>query len=119
MWRRLVATPVFDSRLTTRTAGVRSLGTGMPRLMYTADGYDIDLQVRPGSPTGRVRLLGQILNEDFEPASGRVKVEGAFGAVESDLDACGHFAVDGLTASGHHVEIVLADALIEIPTVYL
>lgn len=119
MWRRLVATPVFDSRLATRTSGVRSLGNGMPRLMFTADAYEIDLQIRPGSPSGRVRLMGQVLNEEFEPAAGWVKIEGAFGTTETDLDGCGHFAVDGLSASGHRLEIVLGDALIEIPTVYL
>jgi len=119
MWRRLVATPVFDSRLVTRTSGVRGSGAGMPRLLFTADGFEIGLQIRPGASSGRVRLLGQVLNDEFEPTAGRVTVEGAYGTVQAELDGCGHFAVDGLSQSGHRIEIVLPDALIEIPTVYL
>jgi hypothetical protein len=116
---RLVAVPVFDSRVGPRASGVRGLQTAFPRLMYTAGGFEVDVRIRPCSTVGPFRLLGQVLDPDFEPCAGRVRVEGAYGAVEADLDDCGHFSVGGLTSSGHRLEIRLADVLIEIPTVYV
>jgi hypothetical protein len=116
---RLVAAPVFDSRVGPRASGVRGLRTAFPRLLYAAGGFEVDVQIRPCSTAGRLRLLGQVLDQDFEPCAGRVRIEGAYGAVEMDLDDCGHFSVDGLTPSGHRLEIRLADMLIEIPTVYV
>lgn len=116
---RLVAMPVFDSRVGPQASGVRGLRTAFPRLMYAAGGFEVDVQIRPCSTAGPFRLLGQVLDRDFEPCAGRVRIEGAYGAVETDLDNCGHFAVDGLTPSGHRLEIRLADVLIEIPTVYI
>jgi hypothetical protein len=116
---RLVAVPVFDSRVGPRGSGVRGLQTAFPRLMYAAGGFEVDVQIRPCSSAGRLRLLGQVVDRDFEPCAGRVRVEGAYGAVETDLDDCGHFSVDGLSSSGHRLEIRLADVLIEIPTVYV
>jgi len=119
MWRRVLAMPVYDSRLAPLAAGIRGRGTGLSRLIFTAHGFEIDLQIRPGSAPGRFRLVGQVLNEEFEPTSGRVRLSGAFGTVDTELDACGHFSIDDLTASGHRLEIGVPDTLIEIPTVYL
>ena len=44
------------------------------------------------------------MNQDFEPSTGSVIVEGAFATIHTTLDDYGHFSVDGLTASGHRLE---------------
>jgi hypothetical protein len=119
MRSRLLAVPVYDSRVGPRASGVRGLGAASARLLFTGGGCEVDVQIRPGSTDGRLCLRGQVLDQDFEPCAGRARIEGAYGAVETDLDDCGHFSVDGLTPSGHRLEIRLADVLIEIPMVYL
>jgi hypothetical protein len=118
MWRRLEASLVFDSRQQAPMVGVRTATTSLPRLMFTARGMEIDVQVRPDAEGTGVRLLGQVLNEEFEPTSGRVVVEGTHGSVTADLDECGHFAIDGLKAGQLHLEVHLPDALIVVPSIH-
>jgi hypothetical protein len=118
MWRRLEASLVFDSRQQAPMLGVRTATAGLPRLMFTARGMEIDVQVRPGTGENSVRLLGQVLNEEFEPSSGRVVVEGVHGSAQAELDQCGHFAIDGLTSGQLRLEVHLQDALIVVPSIH-
>jgi hypothetical protein len=119
MWRRLVATSAFDSRTQGPLAGVRAAKAGFPRLIYEAAGYEIDLQVRLGPTAGHLRVLGQVLDGEFEPCSGWVVLDGARGLVKIGLDECGHFSIDGVAAGRHRLEVRLPDATIEIPSLYL
>ena len=118
MWRRLEASLVFDSRQQTPMVGVRTATAGLPRLMFTARGVEIDVQIRPDAGGNGVRLLGQVLNEEFEPSSGRVVVEGTHGSVEAELDECGHFSIDGLKTGRLRLEVHLPDALIVVPSIH-
>jgi hypothetical protein len=118
MWRRLEASLVFDSRQQAPLVGVRSATAGLPRLMFTARGVEIDVQLRPGADGNGVRLLGQVLNEEFEPSSGRVVVEGTHGSTEAELDECGHFSIDGLKTGRLRLEVHLPDALIVVPSIH-
>ena len=118
MWRRLEASLVFDSRQQGPLAGVRTATAATPRLMFTARGMEIDVQVRSAGDGHGIRLLGQVLNEDFEPAAGRVVVEGTHGSARADLDECGHFSIDGLTAGRLRLEVHLQDALIVVPSIH-
>ena len=70
MWRRLEGSLAYDSRERPLLTGVRAVATGFPRLLYRAPGYEIDLQIRPGLQGDRLRVLGQVLDEEFEPCSG-------------------------------------------------
>jgi hypothetical protein len=119
MWRRLAASLVYDGRHASPAPGVRAVGAGFPRLIYRARGFEIDLQIRPDAKTGRFRLLGQILDDAFEPCPGRVVLQAAHGRVEEPLDDCGHFSLAGLVAGGYRLEVRLPDATIEIPPVCL
>ena len=118
MWRRLDASLVYDSRQRP-VLGVRAVAAGLPRLMYRAPGYEVDLQVRPGATAGRYRLLGQVLDGAFEPCEGWAVVENGHSVVEMDLDECGHFAIDGLLAGWHRIEVHLPLALVVLPPVCL
>jgi hypothetical protein len=77
MWRRLVATLVYDSSLHPRGAGIRAVATGWPRLMYAAHGVEIDLEICPSSAAGRLRVLGQVTTGESEPGRGRATIERA------------------------------------------
>jgi hypothetical protein len=119
MWRRLDAALVYDSRQQTVVVGVRSATAGLPRLMYTARDVEIDVQVRPSANGGTVRLLGQVLNDEFEPCTGWVVADGVQGKVQVDLDDCGHFSIDGLTAGRQRLEVHLPNALIVVPPIHI
>jgi hypothetical protein len=119
MWRRLEASLVYDSRQQSSSIGMRAVTATLPRLMYAARDFEIDLQIRPKSHAGRIRLLGQILDGEFEPSSGWVVVEGIRGRLKATLDTCGHFSIDGLTAGRHQLEVHLPHALIVIPAIHI
>jgi len=119
MWRRLVAALVFDNRLQPRLAGSRALGLDHPRLMYEAGGIEIDLEVGDSSIAGRLRMLGQVTASEPDLVRAWVVVDGPSGRLETEVDAMGQFAVDGLASGAHRMEIGLAYELIEIPEVRL
>ena len=119
MWRRLDASLVYDSRYASPAVGVRAARTGFPRLMSRAHGFEIDLQIRLSTKADRLRVLGQVVDDEFEPCSGWVVIESADGFVKTSLDDCGHFSIDGLVAGGHRFEVTLAHTVIEIPSVCL
>jgi hypothetical protein len=118
MWRRLDATLVYDSR-DRAAVGVRAVTPGFPRLVYSARGFEVDLQIRNSVTAGRARLMGQVLDEEFEPCAGRVSVEGRDGVVTTSLDPCGHFSIDGLLPGRHQIEVSLSEALIVVPPFHL
>jgi hypothetical protein len=119
MWRRLEATLVYDSRQQAHSIGVRAAGTRPPRLLYTAGGFEISVQIRPGSPAGRYRLVGEVLDDAFEPTSGSVTLKSPRESVTMQLDDCAHFSIDGLAAGSYRFEVGLPHALIVIPSVYV
>ncbi len=66
--RRLIANLVFDSLTTDRMVGVRSKLAGVEnfgprRLLYHAEGYDIDLRFEQSKSSGCEELVGQVLPE--------------------------------------------------------
>jgi hypothetical protein len=115
--RQLVATLVYDSRVHAVATDVRSIKTGFPRLLYRAPGVEIDLQVRLSSAAGRYCLLGQVLDDGFEPYEGWVLIEAAQGIVKTGLDECGHFSIDNLPAGDYQMEVSLPEAHIDIPPI--
>jgi hypothetical protein len=110
---------VYDSRHGSPATGVHAAGTGFPRLTYRGNGFVIDLQVRPGSQPDRLRVLGQVLHDEYEACSGRVVIESKHGVGEVALDRCGQFSIDGLVAGRHRVELRLPHATIQIPSIDL
>jgi hypothetical protein len=115
--RQLVATLVYDSRVHAVATDVRSIKTGFPRLLYRAPGVEIDLQVRLSAAAGRYCLLGQVLDDGFEPYEGWVLIEAAQGIVKTGLDECGHFSIDHLPAGDYQMEVSLPEAHIDIPPI--
>ena len=114
---QLVATLVYDSRVHTVATDVRSIKAGFPRLLYRAPGVEIDLQVRLSSSAGRFCLVGQILDDGFEPYEGWVLVEAAKGIIKTGLDEHGHFSIDKLTPGDYQMEVSLPAAHVDVPPI--
>lgn len=119
MWRRVVASLAYERSHETRPLGVRAVTTSWPRLIYTAYGLEVDLEVRPSARGRGFRLLGQVTAGDEILEGGRVEIVGAYGQAETSLDEDGQFSVDGLLAGGHRIEISLPHTLIELPSVHI
>lgn len=115
--RQLVATLVHDSRVHAAATDVRSIEAGFPRLLYRAPGVEIDLQVRLSSAAGRYCLVGQILDDGFEPYEGWILVEAAQGIVKTGLDEHGHFSIDRLMPGDYQLEVSLPEAHVDIPPI--
>jgi hypothetical protein len=118
-WRRLVAVPVYDTRLRRRLAGARSVDLDRPRLLYEADLVEIDLEVGESTLAGRVRLLGHVAAAECDVAHAWVTIDGPSGHREAAADALGQFSLEGLVPGVHRMEIGLATELIEIPELRL
>lgn len=93
--RRLVAVLGFDSAtLTPQAAGLRSSGSAMRQMLFSADGRDVDLRIAPG--TGGWLVSGQVLGPD---ATGSVELAcgEAFRTVQA-WNALAEFRIDGVPA---------------------
>lgn len=116
MWRRLTAALVFDSQLQPRIADARSVGLDHRRLLYQAGGVEIDLEISPSATAGRLRIHGHLTANEADLTGAWVIVEGPSRRVEGEVDQLGQFTLDGLVSGVHRMEIGLAYALIEIPS---
>ena len=119
LWRRLVAALVYDTRLQLRPAGARSVDLDRPRLLFSAGGVEIDLEVGDSALAGRVRVLGQVAANAPDLAPARVAVDGPSGHREAPVDRLGQFSLDGLAPGIHAMEVGLVRELIEIPDLQL
>ena len=118
-WRRVVAALVYDSGLHPRPAGARAVAVERRRLLYRAGGTEVDLEVGDSLLTGRLRILGQLTAGEASPARAWVLADGPSGRLEAAVDALGQFALAGLVAGVHRLEIGLADERIKIPAIRL
>jgi hypothetical protein len=119
LWRRLVAVPVYDTRLRPRPGGARSASSEPPRLLYEADLVEIDLEVQDCPTADRVRLLGHVTVAGCDPGHASVTIAGPSGHREAPMDESGQFSLDGLVPGVHRLEIRLATELIEISELQL
>ena len=117
--RRVGATAVYDNRLQPRPVGARAVGVDQLRLLYQADTVEIDLEVTDSVAEGRLRMLGQVTADDGDLAHAWVIAEGPAGRVEAEVDELGQFALDGLVAGRHRLEIGLTSTLVEISEVLI
>lgn len=109
---RFDSTPANLRRLQPGSLRVRSTTSGLTRLVYRARGDEIDLHIRPGSPAGRLHILGRVLGQQRELSMGRVAVENVDVSVTTEMHDGGYFSVDGLSAGVYRVRVHLPHALI-------
>ncbi len=114
LWGRVTASLLRDTRLQPRVAGARAIGPASTRLLYGAGGVEIDVELAQGERPGQVRILGQVIAAELDLVGARVTADGPTGRAEADVDELGQFALDGLAAGPHRLEIGVASGLIEI-----
>lgn len=109
--RRLVAALGFDSLgLAPQAAGLRALGDGTRQMLFTADGRDVDLRIRP-APGGH-GVGGQVLGPD---EAGRVAIEcGAYRA-ETAWNELAEFSFEGVPAGRCRIVLRSADWELALP----
>jgi hypothetical protein len=115
--RRLVAELAFDTRLTPAYAGMRSEGPTSHRLLYSAEGYEIDLQILPGEET--VTLRGELSAPNGSLPSGQVRLVREQLEITATLDEHGQFALSDLDPGAYLLEIQLRDTRIELPNLII
>jgi hypothetical protein len=115
--RRLLAQLAFDSRLTPAYAGMRSEGATSHRLLYSAEGYEIDLQILPGDD--KVALRGELSAPNGGVPSGQIQLVRGEEAISASLDDGGQFALSDLEPGAYLLEIQLHDTRIELPNLII
>jgi hypothetical protein len=115
------ALPLWDSRQQALAAGVRGAANTSYRLLFGADGSEVELMVEPRN--GMLRVVGEFMAPEHEGVSGQALIElvGAKNAnwvLETESDASGRFALEkilpgtySLTITPRHSPIMMIDAL--------
>jgi hypothetical protein len=117
--RKSIASLVFDSLARQHPAGVRSTATEQRQLLYTANGYSIDLQVAPVDGVVS-NLIGQIL---FEGESGFESVQGigvglaldGVAVASTATNSIGEFSIQGLGPGDYDLSIEADKGTIIVP----
>lgn len=101
-------TLVYDTAAQPLSAGVRAVVQRARRLLYSADAAEIIIQLSPEQAPGRLRLIGQILDEGLPVGAAGVRLDGP--EVFTDTtDEEGEFRVVELPAGAYRLTIDFAD----------
>lgn len=106
--QRLVALLKFDSAQAPAAVGIRSVQSDVRQVLYSAEGYDIDLRVMPTGDTWSV--AGQLLGPS---AQGQAMLQGP-ATVYTDLNELSEFSLDGVPAGQYTLTLHLEDVDIDI-----
>jgi len=121
--QRIIASLAFDSLAPPALAGVRSLRGLGRQMLFTAEGYDIDLRLSPAEGDGPDSLIGQVLHKGR--AAGVANARVALVACGEDLlltttDTHGVFSFSRLMRPGSYdFRVVLPDREITINDITL
>ena len=106
--QRLVALLKFDSAQAPAAAGIRSVQSDVRQVLYSAEGYDIDLRVMPTGDAWSV--AGQLLGPN---AQGQARLQGP-ATVYADLNELSEFNLDGVPSGQYTLTLHLEDVDIDI-----
>ena len=119
LMQRLLAVLTFDSAGASPLAfGARSTGGAPRQMLFSAEGHDIDLRIRPAEQAEHWLLSGQVLGPE---AKGMVLVADANGQLlgESALSELGEFLLPAVAAGRYTVSLRIGEREIELPAVYV
>jgi hypothetical protein len=105
MSQRVTPELVYDTRDRPLAAGVRSVGGPARRLLFAVDETELVLQMTPERSPGRVRLLGQVLDNGMPIGGARVQLGGPTGLCIKSTDDEGQFRVADVQKGSYHLEI--------------
>jgi len=105
MSQRITPELVYDTRDRPLAAGVRSVGGPARRLLFAVDETELVLQMTPERSPGRVRLLGQVLDNGMPIGGASVQLDGPTGLCIKSTDDEGQFRVADVQKGSYHLEI--------------
>jgi len=111
MVRRLMAALSFDSFTTAPAFGVRSGQSIARQLVYSVEGYDIDLRVT--TEEDQWIVSGQVLRQDCGAA--RAEIAGTTGSATAALNENCEFTLPPLPRGDYLLRILMPDLELEIP----
>jgi len=118
---RVIASLLFDSAKTPLAEGVRSTATAERQLLYGVSNYRIDVRIEPQPNSGKVALVGQVLDSKTPGESiGKVPVSLCRGRkvlVESMTSPFGEFDVECDMGKGLELKVSLPDEELCLPVV--
>jgi hypothetical protein len=103
--RRVAPQLVYDTRDHPLAAGVRSVGGPARRLLFTADATELVLQMTPERRPGRIRLMGQVLDNGMPIGGVSVQLNGPDGPCVKATDDEGQFRVADVQKGSYRLEI--------------
>jgi len=103
--RRVAPQLVYDTRDRPLAAGVRSVGGPARRLLFTADATELVIQMTPERHPGRVRLMGQVLDNGMPIGGVSVQLDGPDGQCVKATDDEGQFRVADVRNGSYRLEI--------------
>ena len=115
--RRVAPQLVYDTRDRPLAAGVRSVGGPARRLLFTVDATELVLQMTPERRPGRVRLMGQVLDNGMPLSGVNVHLDGPDGGCVKSTDDEGQFRVADLRKGSYclaidtHAQVLNVDPL--------
>ncbi len=95
---------IFDSVWTPQLVGVRPAVSDTRRLLYTSDGYEIDIETNPLT-AGRHLLLGHITRQGQPLVKASVKLPVGRRVMKTETDELGVFSLRGLPIGEFEIEI--------------
>lgn len=108
---------VYDSSWVPVPAGVRSPGLGQRRLLYTADPFQIDLEVSPVHH-GRFDVLGQVLSDELLPPESSVALH-VRPLVHRPLDTTGMFRFDSIAPGLKRMTVSVGGRTVELSHIHI
>jgi hypothetical protein len=114
--RHLPTTLAFDSALQPGFVGMRSTTRAARRMLFEADGYELDLEMSVDPVSQRMRLVGQITAHDAAAGDGWLRVSRAYDQWLVMIDESGEFGLDGLERGTYRLEVTFKDRVVEVPS---
>lgn len=108
--RRVLAALRFDSAGMQPALGVRGNEGSARQILFSAEGYDVDLRAAPAGPMWMV--AGQVLGPG---EGGTILLEGPDGTVAAEMNELREFTLPPVAAGAYTLRLALADVEIEVP----
>lgn len=113
--RRLRARLVYDTRSQALPLGIRAVAQHGRRLLYSADEYELLLQVTTDSSPRWLKIIGQLLADGAPVAGARIQIDGRSSKLDQVADEEGEFRLAPLRRGEYRLEIGAGADLLELP----
>jgi hypothetical protein len=114
MSQRVTPELVYDTRDRPLAAGVRSVGGPARRMLFAADETELVIQMTPERSPGRVRLMGQVLDNGMPIGGASVQLNGPTGVRVKSTDEEGQFRVADVQKGSYLLEIATLTQLLSV-----